>query len=216
VSGSSNVQVVLCVDDSASMAESGRGELALRSMAVLLTALSRVQVAELGVYRFGEGDSVEEVHPLGAPFSPADGPDMVKPFTFSSHNSLSNQPTFSLLSSLENTLNERGSPPAGRTTQQLVLILGDGHFHEKERLRSKIRSLSSSCPAALFLYVALDRPDSSLLDMKSVSFEHGKPKFDMYMDSFPFPHYLLVQRLSSLPPLLSDLLRQWFEVFATG
>jgi midasin len=36
------------------------------------------------------------------------------------------------------------------------------------------------------------------------------------MDSFPFPYYVLVQQLESLPQLVSDLLKQWFELSAAS
>ena len=37
-----------------------------------------------------------------------------------------------------------------------------------------------------------------------------------WMDSFPFPFYLLLRELSSLPAVLSDALRQWFELSSHG
>ena len=38
--------------------------------------------------------------------------------------------------------------------------------------------------------------------------------FAKYLDSFPFPYYVLVQDLQQLPRTLADLLRQWFELTA--
>jgi midasin len=66
--------------------------------------------------------------------------------------------------------------------------------------------------------VALDGQDESLLNMQKVEFEgeRGEPKFRRYMDSFPFPYYVLVQQLESLPQLVSDLLKQWFELSAAS
>lgn len=33
-----------------------------------------------------------------------------------------------------------------------------------------------------------------------------------YMDTFPFPYYMIVRDLNQLPLVLSDGLRQWFEL----
>lgn len=35
-----------------------------------------------------------------------------------------------------------------------------------------------------------------------------------YMDSFPFPFYLILCNINGLPLVLSDALRQWFELVA--
>ena len=33
-----------------------------------------------------------------------------------------------------------------------------------------------------------------------------------YMDSFPFPYYVVLKDIASLPIVLSDALRQWIEL----
>ena len=33
-----------------------------------------------------------------------------------------------------------------------------------------------------------------------------------YMESFPFPFYMLLRDVNTLPGTLSDALRQWFEL----
>lgn len=35
-----------------------------------------------------------------------------------------------------------------------------------------------------------------------------------YLDNFPFPYYLILRDVESLPSVLSDALRQWFELMA--
>ena len=40
-------------------------------------------------------------------------------------------------------------------------------------------------------------------------------RFVKYLDDFPFPYYLLLRQIEQLPQVLSDALRQWFEVLAT-
>jgi midasin len=51
--------------------------------------------------------------------------------------------------------------------------LPDGHFHEKESLRLRVRRLAQQ-RGLLLAFIALDNPAQSLLDMQSVSFSGGK------------------------------------------
>ena len=99
--------------------------------------------------------------------------------------------------------------------QQLCLIIADGRFHEKEALRRQMREMGSR-RGLLVAFIVLDNPQSSMLDMQSVSFTTGKPVFTKYLDTFPFPYYTLVQDINRLPAVISDLLRQWFEITASG
>ena len=97
--------------------------------------------------------------------------------------------------------------------QQLCLIIADGMFHEKEALRRQMREMGSR-RGLLVAFIVLDNPETSVLDMQSVTFASGKPVFQKYMDTFPFPYYTLVQDINRLPSVISDLLRQWFEITA--
>jgi midasin len=33
-----------------------------------------------------------------------------------------------------------------------------------------------------------------------------------YLEDFPFPYYLAIEELHTLPEILSDALKQWFEL----
>ncbi len=89
------------------------------------------------------------------------------------------------------------------------LSRADGHFHEKESLRIRMRRLERR--GLLVAFIALD-PGQTLLNMQSVSFAGGKPVFSSYLDSFPFPFFTIVSEVATLPRTLCDLLRQWFEI----
>lgn len=54
----------------------------------------------------------------------------------------------------------------------------------------------------------------SILDIKVPVFKPGGqvPEIKSYMDSFPFPFYIILRDINSLPMVLSDALRQWFEL----
>lgn len=54
---------------------------------------------------------------------------------------------------------------SGSSLQQLVLIVADGRLHEKDSLRRIVRDVTSK-PGALYAFILVDNPKSSLLDMK--------------------------------------------------
>ena len=75
---------------------------------------------------------------------------------------------------------------------------------------------ASSRPGVLLAFIILDNPAASVLDMQAVSFAGGQPTFSKYLDSFPFPFYIILRDLAALPATLASLLRQWFELTAAG
>ncbi len=106
------------------------------------------------------------------------------------------------------------TPPPTQDLHQLVLIIADGRFHEKESLRAAVREAAAKRGVCL-AFICLDSPASSLADMQTVSFVGGKPCFSRYLDGFPFPFYILLRDIAQLPRTLADLLRQWFELSTT-
>lgn len=40
----------------------------------------------------------------------------------------------------------------------------------------------------------------------------GSVNINSYLDSFPFPYYVIVRDLNQLPLVLSEAMRQWFEL----
>ncbi|RNF26020.1 MDN1, midasin-like protein [Trypanosoma conorhini] len=53
---------------------------------------------------------------------------------------------------------------------------------------------------------------NSVLDMQLVEFAGGKVVRRAYMEEFPFPYYLIVRELETLPGAIADAMRQWFEL----
>jgi len=54
----------------------------------------------------------------------------------------------------------------------------------------------------------------SIVNMKEVSFENGKPKVKHFIDDYPFPYYMVLEDMHTLPEVLGDALKQWFEMMA--
>jgi midasin len=55
-------------------------------------------------------------------------------------------------------------------------------------------------------------PVHSILDVKSVTYEDGKPKLRLLMDDYPLPYFILLRYMRALPAYLADALRQWFQL----
>ena len=53
-----NYQILIAIDDSESMRESRAGELACEALSLLCVSLSKLEVGQVGVLRFGEGVQV--------------------------------------------------------------------------------------------------------------------------------------------------------------
>jgi midasin len=253
-------QVVVAVDDSRSMAQHGAAGFALEALALLCKAMSRLEVGELGVIAYGGGGGVAPLQPLDAPFSDAAGPAIMSAMRFDQDNTIADRPMLQLVEAVQHLLEEAraraggggGGGGGGSDLRQLLLVLGDGRFHEKEALVGAVRRLvevQGVCP----VFIALDTAAtaaaggragsgggsssssraaggaagaqsssssssaaSSLLDMQSVKFVDGKPVFERYMDTFPFPYYIVLRDIAALPATLADLLRQWFELNAAA
>lgn len=218
--------MVLAIDDSRSMAETGCASFALESLALIIKSMSRLEVGEVGVLSFGGGDGVRPLHLLGSPLGEEVGPRLVAGLTFRQDNTIADTPMLALMESLDALLegarHRAGAGGIGVGTsdlQQLVLVLADGRFHEKGALRAAVRAAAAKhgvCLAFIALDAAPAAGGTSLLEMQSVSFVGGAPVFERYMDSFPFPYYIVLRDISALPRTLADLMRQWFELSAAG
>ena len=66
--------------------------------------------------------------------------------------------------------------------------------------------------AIFCIFVA--NPEDSILKTKIYTGKKGR-LFASYLENYPFPYYLVVQSVQSLPEVLSDALTQWFEMINT-
>lgn len=134
---------------------------------------------------------------------------------FDQDNTIDDRPMVDVITSLDHLLEQvQARAPSGYgsgTLHQLVLVVADGRFHEKEALKRAVREAASK-PGVLYAFIVLDNPNNSILDMQTVSFVNGKPAFSKYMDTFPFPFYIVLRDIAALPRTLADLMRQWFEL----
>ncbi|KAG7670517.1 hypothetical protein KSW81_003079 [Nannochloris sp. 'desiccata'] len=209
-------QVLVAIDDSRSMAETGCSGFAVEALTLICRAMSRLDVGELGVVSFGGSGGAEPLHNLDKPFTEVDGVRVMSKLRFDQDNTIGDRPMVDVITSVDHLLGgaaarAASNPAGGAALNQLVLIIADGRFHEKEALKRAARDAAAR-PGVLYAFIVLDNAANSILDMQSVAFVGGKPIFTKYMDSFPFPFYIVLRDTAALPRTLADLLRQWFEL----
>lgn len=83
-----------------------------------------------------------------------------------------------------------------------------------EPVDSASASASSAEPSPSQSKSKMKPPNTSVFDLKQVSYEKGQCKVTPYLQEFPFPYYLVVQDIQALPSILADVMRQWFELVA--
>ncbi|XVE88663.1 hypothetical protein DITRI_Ditri19aG0087500 [Diplodiscus trichospermus] len=212
-------QVIIAVDDSHSMSESGCGEVAIKALVTVCRAMSQLEVGNLAVASFGKKGNIRLLHDFDQPFSGESGVKMISSLTFKQENTITDEPVLDLLTFLNKKLdaavaNARLSS-GQNPLQQLVLIIGDGRLHEKEKLKRCVRDVLSSKRMVAFLI--LDSLEESIMDLQEVipiqdKNNQFKISVSKYLNSFPFPYYVVLRNIEALPKTLADLLRQWFEL----
>ncbi|XP_024011307.1 midasin [Eutrema salsugineum] len=220
-------QVVIAVDDSRSMSESGCGDFAIRALATVCRAMSQLEMGSLAVASFGKKGSIKMLHDFGQSFTTESGIKMISGLTFKQENLIEDEPVVNLLRSLnemlENLASTRRQSYGSNPLQQLVLIIGDGKFHEREKLKRSVRKFLQQ--KRMVVYLLLDNAEQSVLDLQEFVAQMvdtntpqkiGPLKQMTYMDSFPFPYYIVLRDIEALPRTLGDVLRQWFELMQSS
>lgn len=57
-----------------------------------------------------------------------------------------------------------------------------------------------------------DDTENSIFLTKVVEFTPTGVTTFSYLENFPFPYYVVIQQMESLPEVLSGALKQWFEM----
>ena len=103
---------------------------------------------------------------------------------------------------------------------QLVFMISDGRIERDSRaeLKRLIREMFERNILLAMIVVEGQNSDGSrkdsLVNMKEVTFEKGKPVVKRFIEDYPFPYYIILEDMSALPEVLGDALRQWFEMLA--
>ncbi|OAP57631.1 hypothetical protein AYL99_08369 [Fonsecaea erecta] len=224
-------QIMIAVDDSKSMSESGADVLAFETLALLTTSLAMLEVGEICVVGFGDAPAITVAHPFTQPFSPADsGPHVFQSFSFEQRGTDVKSLLTQSIHLFREARTQRQGP--GREEQwQLQLIVSDGHCSDHDGIARLVRQAQDE-ERIVIVFVIVDAGEESILDLKEAVFEpdpasqgrhHAQAggagsggvgemrvRTKRYLDGFPFPYYLVVRDVRDLPGVLATALKGWF------
>ena len=204
-----NYRVLLAVDDSESMIKSGAGDMALRAMATLAVGMNQLEIGELGVASFG--NEMRLVHPFHLPFTSESGANVVQNFKFDQQRTRTALCVESAMAALETS--------GDQASMQLIFLISDGRIERDSRaaLKRLMREMiERNILLAMIIVEGKDKNSrkDSIVNMKEVTFEKGKPVVKRFIEDYPFPYYIVLDDMMALPEVLGDALRQWFEMLA--
>eukprot|EP00002_Diphylleia_rotans_P015670 TRINITY_DN3035_c0_g2_i1.p1 TRINITY_DN3035_c0_g2~~TRINITY_DN3035_c0_g2_i1.p1 ORF type:complete len:5322 (+),score=1048.10 TRINITY_DN3035_c0_g2_i1:101-16066(+) len=204
-------QVMLAIDDSLSMRANHAGDIACEALTLITRALSRLEVGQMSVVKFGE--EVNVLHSFDSPFTDESGARVLREFSF-------NQQRTNYLATMKRLLHilELSSQMAiGGEPVQLTIIVSDGHLSERsEELTKLIREATSRKQLLVFIILDHASRKNSVLTTQSISYRtDGKITTVPYLDLFPFPYYIILREIHALPEILADALRQWFQMITS-
>ncbi|XP_011881988.1 PREDICTED: midasin isoform X2 [Vollenhovia emeryi] len=200
-------QIVLALDDSSSMADNHSKELAFESLSLISKAMTYLEVGQLSVISFGE--QVKVLHPLGEAFTEQSGSRLIQEMRFDQKKTMIGQ-------LVDFTVEMFESQRASSDNAKLLVVLSDGRgiFSEgKDIVTCAVRR--ARLVDIFLVFIIVDNPinKDSILDIRMPVFQDRKLlSIRPYMDNFPFPFYMILRDINTLPGVLSDALRQWFEV----
>jgi len=205
---------MVMIDDSSSMGSAG--PLALSSLAMIATAMKRLEIGELSIVSFAE--EVRVLHKFGTPFTDESGASIVSRFHFEASRTMlsaSLHAVKTVFDDARGNICQQMSNLSSTAVLQLCFVISDARIDSdnREHLEAKVRALSEQ--NILVVLVIIDRsgdPKDSIFNTRSVSFVGNKVVTRSYFDDFPFPYYVAIQRIEALPDVLSNALKQWFEL----
>ena len=210
-----NYQIMLAVDDSKSMGESGSGQLAFETLALVANSLTMLEAGEISVVGFG--NEVNVAHDFGRPFTTEAGAQTLQHFTFQQTGTNVRK----LVAQSIILFREARSKNFNAATDlwQLELIISDGLCEDHDSIRRLVRQAQEERIMIVFVIIDALVKGQSIMNMSQAMFDSdgGGVRIKRYLDGFPFPYYLVVGDVRELPGVLAQALRQWFsEVVESG
>ncbi|KIJ64401.1 hypothetical protein HYDPIDRAFT_132220 [Hydnomerulius pinastri MD-312] len=198
-------QVLLAVDDSASMRNGSDGggavHLAYQTVVLVVQALGKLEVGEVGVARFGDGwelirgfgdSSSNTTSSKDWGSSPTEGGRVLNSFTFSQSRTDVAAFLEGSLSVLEAAREKSGgSGGSGKELWQLEIIISDGICQDHERLRRALRKARGMRVLVVFIVV-------DALNTSSTSTSATAPPAPSSSSAQPQPHHSSILTLSQV------------------
>ncbi|KAF9424906.1 hypothetical protein HW555_000207 [Spodoptera exigua] len=206
-------KIAIAVDDSSSMSDNRSKELAFESLALVSQALNLLESGDLAVLSFGEKPNL--LHPFTEQFSEHSGSKILEQLRFEQTKTKIAQ-----LLDFCTVLFEEQTMKSDAVNAKLLVIVSDGRGIFSEGETRVLQAVRRARQQGIFLvYVIIDNPDNkdSIMDIRRPLIDpttNALTGFVSYLDTFPFPFYLILRDMSALPTVLGDALRQWFELAA--
>jgi len=186
-------------------------QMALSSVAVLSQALNLLEAGKLSVVSFGE--EVSLLHSFEDQFTELSGMRLIEKLTFAQKRTRVAQ----LMKVMSSVFSEQVGP-SSLEIGKLLLIISDGRAVCHEGSDVVRKAIVNARENNIFIvFIIVDNPENSdsILDIRQPIFSKDSSSVQIcnYMDSFPFPFYIILKELTQLPSVLADALKQWFTLF---
>ena len=167
------------------------------------------------------GEVVRYVHPLGTPFTHEAGSQLLTHFAFRQQRTFFEDALRALIAVLTQARAQGSS--AGKQSVQIAFMISDGRIQEgRAQIAHLVREAEENGILIVMLIVddtrkgrrgrcEVAKPEDSILNTKVYTGKKGK-LFANYLDNYPFPYYLVIRSVQTLPEVLADALTQWFEM----
>ncbi|MCP9257068.1 hypothetical protein DINM_000271 [Dirofilaria immitis] len=203
-----NYQILIAVDDSASMHDNQIKLKACQSVAMIESGLRRLEIGQLAICKFGA--SVKMISDFGNYDGSGLGGKLISELNFS-------QDRTDLVSLLKCSKKIFEQARGRERNDQMLIIVSDGRGVLADGAEAIKKSALAELHAdqVIVLFVAIDNGEKSIMDMKVAEFTiDGNVNLTPYLQKFPFPFYMVVGRVAMLPATIGDAIRQWFELTA--
>lgn len=212
--------VMIAIDDSASMMEGEGGAMALESVALLLSAMGKLEVGRVAVVGFGSDTSLVRDFDETLPISHLQGGRLLQHFSFSqTETNMVNLLDFAW----KKVVNDGHCGGSEKDRLSLLFVISDGRLSNREEIKRYIRRMKDEnvLVAAVIVDKTISGNDtkagntttSSIFEVKRVEYEgSGNVSVVPYMHDFPIPFYVVVQDPRIMPSVLSNALKHWIEV----
>lgn len=210
--------IILAVDNSASMSDNNCRQMSYQSLALLAKSLSLIEAGSLSVVSFGE--QVKCIHDFGQPYCDAIGAQFLRDLRFNESKTSYKELLKYSCESFAKQAQASRLTQASNSCSQLLVILSDGRnvTSEEEEVKNYLRQLKNMGILTLFMIIddLKKNKNNSIITVKRTLGSGAKMTVVNYMELFPFPFYVLVRKLDTMPMVLGDALRQWFELVNNG
>lgn len=212
-------QIMMAIDDSASMSSSNGKQLAIEALSVISKSLTTLEAGELSLMSFGEIPQL--LHPFGQPFTEQTGSQVLQNLTFQASEGRFPIMVEAAISVFNEAKLRADASSSAALVKQLMFIVSDSTNIYQQGIAVMERRMREAADAGIFVvFVIIDgvgkKESDSVLNQRKAHFVGGKMVVDDYMDRFADKRYIVLRDINMLPLQLGDALRQWFEMVSAA